>query len=155
MQITRFTPESRQSYVDTAQKHSLPLCLNSHLIFTCVGLQKITRSFTTLPPINSNVSGGGNCEAISDGTGVSLLFSEYPWQKIDNFWAKKWLLWWLDFIPLGNFFFAVGNQICLFHNFNTAKVGVFLVWHKPHKFEMDLGRLAPASEVAGEHTIPF
>jgi hypothetical protein len=24
-----------------------------------------------------------------------------------------------------------------------------------HKFEMDLGRLAPASEVAGGHTIPF
>jgi hypothetical protein len=28
-----------------------------------------------------------------------------------------------------------------------TKVGIFLVWHKPHKFEMDLGRLAPASEV--------
>jgi hypothetical protein len=29
------------------------------------------------------------------------------------------------------------------------KVGVFLVRHKPHKFEMDLGRLALASEVTG------
>jgi predicted RNA-binding Zn-ribbon protein involved in translation (DUF1610 family) len=28
--------------------------------------------------IFSNVSGGGNCEAISDGAGVSLKFSEYP-----------------------------------------------------------------------------
>jgi hypothetical protein len=36
-----------------------------------------------------------------------------------------------------------------------TKVGVFLVLHNPHKFEMDLGCLAPASEVAGGHTIPF
>jgi hypothetical protein len=47
-----------------------------------------------------------------------------------------------------------GKVVVLAHN-RAAKVGVFLVWHKPHKFEMDLGRLAPASEVAGGHTIPF
>jgi hypothetical protein len=37
-----------------------------------------------------------------------------------------------------------------------AKVGVFLVFYTSlHKFEMVLERLAPASEVAGGHTIPF
>jgi hypothetical protein len=36
-----------------------------------------------------------------------------------------------------------------------TKVGVFLVLHNPHKFEMDLGCLAPASEVTESRTYYF
>jgi hypothetical protein len=49
----------------------------------------------------------------------------------------------------------VENVVQNWRIYIVVKVGVFLVWHKPPKFEMDLGRLAPVSEVTGGHAVPF
>jgi hypothetical protein len=62
--------------------------------------------FTGCKKIKRGGGRGGNCEAISDGAGVSLKFCQCIWwQKIDTFADKNCTLFTQDMVLLETFFF--------------------------------------------------
>jgi hypothetical protein len=71
-----------------------------------------------------NVSGGGNCEALSNGEGVSLKFGECIYdRKNGTILRTKSASLVVGFCSSWKLLFSVGIQKKLFYNFNTPTYG--------------------------------